>query len=208
MGKLLSLAVTLMVAGVLVARWADRTKPVPATSAMAAAPVNPSPSNSRAITVARGDDGHFRVEARIDGRRMELVVDTGASQIALRESDAARLGIHPTARDYRIKVATANGFTRAALVQLAMVEVGNIIVRDVPTQNCADYIAFYGWIGTVSARKRLSAAQKSYLCSPFLIVRRVLAIDAGQDGWAHPEMSGRFPNIDAVLQQPTCAAVS
>ena len=62
---------------------------------------------------------------------MELVVDTGASQIALRESDAARLGIHPTARDYRIKVATANGFTHAALVQLGMVEVGNIIVRDI-----------------------------------------------------------------------------
>jgi aspartyl protease family protein len=132
MGKLLSVAVTLLVAGVLVARWADQTKPVPSTAAMAAAPVSSSPSNSRAITVARGDDGHFRVEARIDGRRMELVVDTGASQIALRESDAARLGIHPTVRDYRITVATANGFTRAALVQLGMVEVGNIIVRDVP----------------------------------------------------------------------------
>lgn len=132
MGKLLSLAVTLMVAGVLVARWADRTRPVPSTSAMAAAPTSSSPANSRAITVARGSDGHFRVEARIDGRRMELVVDTGASQIALRESDAARLGIHPTSRDYRVKVSTANGFTRAALVQLQMVEVGDIIVRDIP----------------------------------------------------------------------------
>ena len=136
-GKLVSFAVTLMVTGVLVARWADRTRPVvpsssATTSAMAAAPVNSSSSNSRTITLARGDDGHFRVDARIDGRRMELVVDTGASQIALRESDAARLGIHPTARDYRIKVATANGLTRAALVQLQMVEVGDIIVRDVP----------------------------------------------------------------------------
>jgi len=44
---------------------------------------------------------------------------------------AARLGIHPTARDYN-KVATANGVTRAALVELRMVEVGNIVVRNVP----------------------------------------------------------------------------
>ena len=31
---------------------------------------------------------------------LDFMVDTGASQIALRESDAARLGIHPTPRDY------------------------------------------------------------------------------------------------------------
>ena len=54
------------------------------------------------------------------------------SQIALRAGDAARLGIHPAARDYNIKVATANGVTRAALVELRMVEVGNIVVRNVP----------------------------------------------------------------------------
>ena len=74
----------------------------------------------------------------MDGRRLELVVDTGASTIALRASDAARLGIHPAARDYSVKVATANGMTRAALVQLRMVEVGNIMVRDVPALVHAD----------------------------------------------------------------------
>ncbi|HEY2185619.1 MAG TPA: TIGR02281 family clan AA aspartic protease, partial [Xanthobacteraceae bacterium] len=56
----------------------------------------------------------------------------GASQIALRASDAARLGIHPTARDYSVRVSTANGITRAALVQLLRVEIDDIVVRDVP----------------------------------------------------------------------------
>ena len=74
----------------------------------------------------------------MDGRRLELVVDTGATTIALRASDAARLGIHPAARDYSVQVATANGITRAALVQLRMVEVGNIVVRDVPALVHAD----------------------------------------------------------------------
>ena len=60
------------------------------------------------------------------------MVDTGASHIALRESDAARLGIHPTPRDHSIRISTANGEGRAARVELRMVEVGNIIVRDLP----------------------------------------------------------------------------
>jgi aspartyl protease family protein len=82
--------------------------------------------------IKAGAGGHFRVEARVDGRRLDFVVDTGASQITLRESDAARLGIHPTPRDYSIKISTANGEGRAALVQLGMVEVGNVVVRDLP----------------------------------------------------------------------------
>jgi aspartyl protease family protein len=101
---------------------------------MAAAPqsTGPNASSSRTVTLSRSSDGHFRTDARIDGRRLELVVDTGASQIALRASDAARLGIHPTARDYSVRVSTANGITRAALVQLLRVEIDDIVVRDVP----------------------------------------------------------------------------
>ena len=60
------------------------------------------------------------------------MVDTGASHIALRASDAARLGFHAWPRDYSIKIGTANGEGHAALVQLGMVEIGNIVVRDLP----------------------------------------------------------------------------
>src|ERR1700686_4766228 len=141
MGKIIILAGTLLAVGVLVARQADRTVHVPAaSSAMAAQPVAvpTSSSNSRSVTLSRGNGGHFWTDARVDGRRLEMVVDTGASQVTLRASDAARLGIHPTPRDYSIKVSTANGFTRAALVQLSMVEIGNVVVRDVPALVHAD----------------------------------------------------------------------
>ena len=134
MSKFIIFAAAVLAAGLLVARWADRGGLIgPSPSAMAAAPVSPptSASNSRTVTLSSGNDGHFRTDARVDGRRLELVVDTGASQIALRASDAARLGIHPTPRDYNVKVATANGVTRAAPVELRMVEIGNIVVRDV-----------------------------------------------------------------------------
>jgi aspartyl protease family protein len=135
MGRFIIFAVVVLAAGVGIARWVDRSSPVGSSpSALAAGPVE-SPANVsdwRTVTLSPGQDGHFRTEARVDGSRLELVVDTGASQIALRASDAARLGIHPTQRDYNIRVATANGVTRAASVELRMVEVGNIVVRNVP----------------------------------------------------------------------------
>jgi aspartyl protease family protein len=142
MGKIVILAGAMLVAGVLVVRLIDQTShQVPASPSAMVATSAPSPassSNSRSVTLSRGEGGHFWTDARVDGRRLQLVVDTGASTIALRASDAARLGIHPAARDFTIKVATANGITRAALVQLRMVEVGNIVVRDVPALVHAD----------------------------------------------------------------------
>jgi aspartyl protease family protein len=132
MNRVIIFAAMMLAAGLPVARWAERsgllaTAPGAMAAGRASAPENPS--NSRTVTLSRGDDGHFWTDARVDGRRLQLVVDTGASQIALRAADAARLGIHPTPRDYNVKVATANGMTRAALVELGMVEIGNIVVR-------------------------------------------------------------------------------
>jgi aspartyl protease family protein len=137
MHQIVIFAAMVLVAGVVVARMADRPSP-PVVMAAQSEPPPSSAANSRSVTVARGNGGHFWTEARIDGRRLELVVDTGASTIALRASDAARLGIHPSARDYSVKVSTANGITKAALVQLQMVEIGNIVVRNVPALVHAD----------------------------------------------------------------------
>jgi len=136
MGRIIVFAGAMLVMGVVAVRMVDRPNHgVPASPSAMAATAEPPParsSNSRSVTLSPGKGGHFWTDARVDGRRLELVVDTGASAVALRASDAARLGIHPSERDYSIKVATANGITRAALVQLRMVEVGNIVVRDVP----------------------------------------------------------------------------
>ena len=134
MFRILFFAGLLLVAAVFITRVIDQSGRTPvAPKAMTAAPAAPSVSNnSRSLVIKAGIGGHFEVEARVDGRRIAFLVDTGASQIALRESDAARLGIHPTPRDYKVKIHTANGIGRAALVQLRMVEVGNIVVRDLP----------------------------------------------------------------------------
>jgi aspartyl protease family protein len=88
-------------------------------------------ANYRSMTIRRGPNGHFNVEAEVDGRHMEFLVDTGASVIALRERDAARLGIHPSQREYTAAVSTANGIVHAAPVELNRVDVGSLTVRNV-----------------------------------------------------------------------------
>jgi len=75
--------------------------------------------------------GHFQVEGAVDGRRLDFIVDTGASYVALRERDAGKLGIFPAARDYTGRSSTANGVIKVAPVRLSSLEVNGIRVYDV-----------------------------------------------------------------------------
>jgi aspartyl protease family protein len=130
MFRFLIVALAFLAAGVVAVRHLENSGGTVAMNATPA-PVSAAPS-ARNVVLAKGRNGHFEVEARVDGRRLEFLVDTGASHIALRESAAARLGIHPRPSDYTVRVSTANGVTKAAMVQLRTVEVGDIVVRDVP----------------------------------------------------------------------------
>lgn len=105
-----------------------------APAIMAARPESPATSrspDSREVVISPSANGHFQVEGSIDGRRMNFMVDTGASVIALTARDAAMLGIHPTESEYRAMVRTANGVVRAAPIMLDRVEIEDISVRDV-----------------------------------------------------------------------------
>src|SRR5262245_19651374 len=88
-------------------------------------------SNYRTVTVQSDRRGHFQVEGSVDGRRLDFMVDTGATVVALRERDAGKLGIFPAPRDYTGLTATANGTIRVAPVRLPSLEVNGIRVYDV-----------------------------------------------------------------------------
>src|SRR5918998_234253 len=82
------------------------SKPGALPQAAQATPANASSSSAGANTVAvpRDRSGHFRVDAVIGGRRLDFMVDTGASVIALTKRDADRLGLNPAPRDYIMKM--------------------------------------------------------------------------------------------------------
>ena len=90
-----------------------------------------APAGIRSLSIPRDARGHFQTEGRIDGQRIDFMVDTGASVIALNETSAARFGLRPSRGDYNATVSTANGTIKAARTRLAMVEIGGLIVRDV-----------------------------------------------------------------------------
>jgi len=81
--------------------------------------------------VERGADGHWRAESRVNGRKMEMLVDTGATMVVLTQHDARAAGLDVRRLDYKERVRTASGVARAALVRLERVQVGSVRVRDV-----------------------------------------------------------------------------
>jgi aspartyl protease family protein len=136
MRNILLLAALIMGVGLYLAEKAANIK-TPATVAVASsqsAPVASDASASagrRSHTITRDQRGHFTTDGRVDGRRLDFMVDTGASVIALTEREAGRLGIWPVRNDYTAQVRTANGVVRAAPVMLRSVDIGGLVVRDV-----------------------------------------------------------------------------
>jgi len=129
MRPLIVFAALAIAAGMVVPRYASQIGATPA--APTSSPADKVSGYARSIVVPRDARGHFQVDALIDGRRLNFMVDTGASVIALTASDAARLGIHPATHEFVAEVRTANGIVRAAPTQLDAVEVGDLVVRDV-----------------------------------------------------------------------------
>lgn len=83
------------------------------------------------LAVAADYRGHYVVHPSIDNFRVKMLVDTGASIVALTAEDARALGLQPSSSDYRISLSTANGTVRAARVMLREIRLGDIVVRDV-----------------------------------------------------------------------------
>ena len=83
------------------------------------------------IVLPRDDNGHFYVDAELNGTRVHMLADTGASVIALGEDVAENMGLDPDTLDYTESVSTANGAAAAAYVELDEVRVGSIVRRDV-----------------------------------------------------------------------------
>ena len=98
--------------------------------ARSAAPTQVS-IGGRTVRLEGDASGHFRVDARVDGRNIDFLVDTGASAVVIRESDAARLGIFPRPSEYVGRTQTANGVAKYAPVRLNRIEINGITVRDV-----------------------------------------------------------------------------
>jgi aspartyl protease family protein len=84
------------------------------------------------LALSESADGHFYVMGEANGTRIRFLIDTGASDIVLSPSDAARLGIDVTALDFSRAYQTANGLGQGASYRLDNLAIGPIALMDVP----------------------------------------------------------------------------
>ena len=96
-----------------------------------AARLDTEPQGERAVRIRRRSDGHFIARTSLNGQTLAMLVDTGASMVVLRPSDAVKLGINPAKLHYSVPVQTANGTTFAAPVRLKNVAVGPIVFAEI-----------------------------------------------------------------------------
>jgi len=96
------------------------------------AQVNAAGSSGRGtrIVLAGGSGGHFFAQGSINGQVARFVVDTGASQVAMGQDEAERLGLRYR-EGQRAVVSTANGVTQGWRIRLALVRIADVEVYDV-----------------------------------------------------------------------------
>lgn len=88
-------------------------------------------AETRSGYVSKGKDGHYWAWARIDGRAVRVLVDTGATSVALTPDDARRIGVDLDLLVYNRDVNTAQGMTHAAPITLSHVSVDGADVTKV-----------------------------------------------------------------------------
>lgn len=92
-----------------------------------AAPVT---GGGQRIVLTADGRGHFMPSGQINGREVQFMVDTGATSVALGESDARRINLKYE-NGQRVRVNTANGQAVAHVVRLDSVRIGDVTVYGV-----------------------------------------------------------------------------
>lgn len=80
------------------------------------------------VELQRDPSGHYRAEAFINGHKVRVLVDTGATGVAISRSLADELDLKS---NVAVRTATANGDAVAYLVRLKEVRLGGIVAEDV-----------------------------------------------------------------------------
>lgn len=106
---------------------AARTAPPIAAAASLQLPV----AEARRVELPAGGHGHVYASARINGTPARVMVDTGATIVALAYDDARRAGIQLRDTDFTHRVTTANGTAGFAPIYLDRVTIGAITVHNV-----------------------------------------------------------------------------
>jgi aspartyl protease family protein len=83
-------------------------------------------SDGDVVVLRKSSDGHFWAQVELNGKSIRMMVDTGASSIALDPEDAQRAGIDLDTLNFNVPTMTANGPSTDAVVSFETIRVGDI----------------------------------------------------------------------------------
>jgi aspartyl protease family protein len=113
----------------LLARWLH---PEPAPVPTVVATVTPTRTAApNEYVFRRAADGHYYVDAEVNGARIHFLIDTGASVLTLSPDDARAAGLNLSDSDFTMHASTANGVARIAPVVLREVDLNQITLTNV-----------------------------------------------------------------------------
>jgi aspartyl protease family protein len=83
------------------------------------------------VVLPRADDGHFYADVTVNGSSARMLVDTGATPVALTADDARAIGLMWSDSDIQPVAKGANGMVYGVPVTLAQVQLGDLEARGV-----------------------------------------------------------------------------
>jgi len=113
----------------------------------------------REIALRADARGQYAADTLVNGMPVRMLVDTGASDIVISASTAARLGLAPSSAPARI-IQTANGRSTASPAVLSNVSFGGLYMNDVEALILAPEAGEVNLLGASFLRRLVSVEQR------------------------------------------------
>jgi aspartyl protease family protein len=92
--------------------------------------LDPQEVTGKEVRIRMAADGHFWADARINGVRRRMLIDSGATVTAISERTAAEAGVKGQFAPVPVVLQTANGLAPARSASVEELRLGNIVARD------------------------------------------------------------------------------
>ncbi|WP_219893095.1 retropepsin-like aspartic protease family protein [Aquisediminimonas profunda] len=94
--------------------------------------------DGKTIRVKMEEDGHFHVDAQINGHMLNFLIDSGATTTTLSQTGANAAGVPIDAYGFPVATQTANGVAMMKRARIGSLSIGSIVRTDFPVLVSSD----------------------------------------------------------------------